>query len=77
MVPFRRRRIAGLDFLPIKPYQGWNDLQLDEALHRPELFRGGMELYVAVRREAVRRGLGSEGDYPLPDGYDIGNENGG
>jgi len=65
----RLSRIAGLDILPVKPYQGWNDLQLDEALRRPELFRGDLELYAAVRREAVKRGLGGEEDYtdsPFP-----------
>jgi hypothetical protein len=56
----RLKRIAGLDMLPIKPYQGWNLLQLDEALRRPELFRGDMDLYAAVRREAAKRGLVEE-----------------
>jgi len=59
----RLRRIAGLDILPVKPYQGWNDLQLDEALRRPELFRGNQKLYAAVRREAIKRGLGEEEDF--------------
>lgn len=59
----RIKRIAMLDILPVKPYQGWNDLQLDEALHRPELFHGNLELYAAVRKEAIKRGLGSEEDY--------------
>jgi hypothetical protein len=65
----RFRRIAGLDILPYKPCQGWNDLQLDEALRRPELFRGNRELYAAVRCEAIKRGLGGEEDYvanPFP-----------
>jgi hypothetical protein len=60
----RLRRIAMLDILPVKPHQGWSDLQLDEALHRSELFHGNLELYAAVRKEAIRRGLGDEEDYP-------------
>lgn len=61
----RLKRIARLDILPIKPHQGWNDLQIDEALRRPELFRGDRELYAAVRREAIKRGLGGEEDYAV------------
>ncbi len=60
---YRVVRKAGLDMLPCKPFQGWNDLQLDEALHRPDLFRGNIKLYIDVRREALRRGLGDEEDY--------------
>lgn len=59
----RLMRIAGLDILPVKPYQGWTDMQLDEALRRPELFRGNQELYAAVRREAIKRDLGQEEDF--------------
>jgi hypothetical protein len=58
----RLKRIAGLDILPVKPHQGWSDLQIDEALRRPELFRGDRELYAAVRREAIKRGLVGEED---------------
>lgn len=61
----RLRRIAGLDILPMKPHQGWSSLQLDEALRKPELFRGNRQLYAAVRQEAIRRGLGSEEDYAV------------
>lgn len=56
-------RIANLDILPLKPVVGWDDLQLDEALHRPELFHGNIELYNKVRKEAIKRGLGNEEDY--------------
>lgn len=59
----RLRRIAALDILPVKPVVGWNDLQLDEALRRPELFRGNTVLYAAARREAIKRGLGGEEDF--------------
>lgn len=58
-------RIAGLDILPVKPFQGWDSLQLDEALRRPELFHGNVKLYAAVRQEAIKRGLGSEEDYAV------------
>ena len=59
----RIKRIAALDILPLKPAIGWNDLQLDEALRRLELFHGNLELYAEVRRHAIKRGLGSEEDY--------------
>lgn len=51
------KRVANLDMLPCKPCQGWDDLQIDEALRRPELFNGDCELYNKVRKEAIRRGL--------------------
>lgn len=62
----RIRRIAMLDILPMKPYQGWSSIQLNEALYRPELFHGNIELYASVRKEAIKRGLGTEEDLPYP-----------
>lgn len=75
----RIKRIAMLDILPVKPVVGWNDLQLDEALRRHELFHGNIELYAAVRREAIKRGLGGEEDFdPSPFGAtDMENEQAG
>ena len=66
MASNRIKRIAELDMLPMKPYQGWDDVQIDEALRRPELFRGNKELYASVRKEAIKRGLGTEEEFELP-----------